>query len=65
MDVQENDVEGLPRDGRGSVKFEHSQLGLQREYAAQSIANDLQSVQEKLVSSTSPFWYLLALIFIE
>ena len=64
-DAHENDSEGFLRDGHGSVKFERSQLGLQREYAAQSIANDLQSVQEKLVSVISPFWYLVALISIE
>lgn len=51
-DAQGRDVDGLPRDVPGFSKFERSQLGLQRENAVQSIANDLQSVQEKLVSVT-------------
>ncbi len=63
-DAQENDVEGMPRDGPSAVKFERPQLGLQREHAAQSIVNDLKSVQEKLVSVTSPYWYLEALILL-
>ncbi|KJA22615.1 hypothetical protein HYPSUDRAFT_642600 [Hypholoma sublateritium FD-334 SS-4] len=55
-DVQGCDVEGLSQDVHGFVKSERSPLSLQRERTTQSVANDLQSVQEKLnlpLSATS------------